>query len=350
MNLSGTSASSTAANGINLIAGCFAIAGVCVGGGTGTVTAVTGTWPIISSGGTAPAISFGGLSTSTAAVVGNIPYFSGANTFANVATSSPLATYPLQLSGAGAFVGSATTFSLAFGTTTSNTWGGTQTFTSNPILGSLTGLIAGNSGTLYQVASSSLFGFTPISNALTKGYFLVGDDSGTAQATSTISISSTGDVTPTKRLILPMGEINYFNTTGTSISIATQSDGSTNMVKVAPATTLSSDSYELDNGGANNGRLRYTGATTKMFHIAFSISMDSQGGGTNVYVFGIAKNGTVGTCKTLQSIAANGQIGSTSLHCFLSLATNDYLELYTGNITDDDDITATSVNIFAMGM
>jgi hypothetical protein len=34
------------------------------------------------------AFTYGGLSTSTAVVVGNIPYFSGANTFANVATSS----------------------------------------------------------------------------------------------------------------------------------------------------------------------------------------------------------------------------------------------------------------------
>ncbi len=210
LNLSGTSASSTAANGINLTAGCFAVNGTCIGGSSGPITAVTGTWPIISSGGATPVISFGGLSTSTASVIGNIPYFSGVNTFANVATSSPLGTYPLQISGAGALVGSATTFSLAFGTTTSNTWAGTQTFTNNPVLGSLTGLVAGNSGTLYQVASSSLFGFTPISNALTKGYFLVGDDAGTAQATSTIFISSMGKVgigatTPTAFLHLKAG-------------------------------------------------------------------------------------------------------------------------------------------------
>lgn len=159
-----------------------------------------------------------------------------------------------------------------------------------------------------------------------------------------------GNIMPTGRLMMPMGEVNYFSTTGTTITISAQSNGSTNMVVVPVATTLNSDSHEFDNGGANNGRLRYTGATTKMFHIAFSISMDSVGSGTNVYVFGIAKNGAVGNCKTLQSIAVNGQIGSTSLHCFLSLATNDYLELYVGNITDGDDITATSVNIFAMGM
>ena len=348
LNLSGTSASSTAANGINLTAGCFSITGTCIG--TGTVTMVAGIWPIVSSGGTVPAISFGGLSTSTVAVIGNIPYFSGANTFANIATSSPLATYPLQLSGSGALVGSATTFSLAFSTTTSNLWGGTQTFTNNPILGSLTGLIAGNSGTLYPVASSSIFGFTPISNALTKGYFIVGNDAGTAQATSTISISSAGDITLAKRFILPTGEINYFNTTGTTITIASASDGNTNLVVTAPITTLSGDVYAFDNGGANNGRLRYTGTTTRMFHTAFTISMDGAGSGTNLYVFGIAKNGTVGNCKVIQSIAVSNDIQSTALHCMISLATNDYIELYAGNLTDGDDLIVKTLNLFALGM
>ena len=270
LNLSGTSASSTAANGINLTAGCFAVNGTCVG---------------------------------------------------------------------------------SVGTTTSNTWGGTQTFTSNPILGSLTGLIAGNSGTLYQVASSSLFGFTPISNSLVKGNFLVGDDAGTAQATSTIFISSTGDITPVKRLILPMGEIDYFNTTGTLVSISTVSTGSDNLVKAAPATALSSDIFEFDNGGANNGRLRYTGATTRMFHIAFTISMDGEGAGTNVYVFAVAKNGSAASvCRVIQSIAVSNDTQSTAMHCMVSLATNEYLELYVGNLTDADDITVKTINLFAMGL
>lgn len=48
-------------------------------------TVYTGTFPINVSG---TVISFGGLSTSTSGVVGNVPYFSGVNTFANVATSS----------------------------------------------------------------------------------------------------------------------------------------------------------------------------------------------------------------------------------------------------------------------
>lgn len=61
--------------------------GTC--GGSGTVTQIDTTFPIqggpITTSGT---LTFGGLSTSSAAVVGNIPYFSGVNTFANIATTS----------------------------------------------------------------------------------------------------------------------------------------------------------------------------------------------------------------------------------------------------------------------
>lgn len=72
INLSET-ATSTFGSGINLRTGCFAINSVCITGGGG-ISSVTGTYPVVSSGGATPAIS------------------------------------------------------LAFGTTTSNTWAGTQTF------------------------------------------------------------------------------------------------------------------------------------------------------------------------------------------------------------------------------
>lgn len=72
---------------------CFSVDGTtCItggGGGSGTVTQINTTWPII--GGpitTTGTLTFGGLSTSTAPVQGNIPYFSGPNTFANVATGT----------------------------------------------------------------------------------------------------------------------------------------------------------------------------------------------------------------------------------------------------------------------
>lgn len=88
---------------------------------------ISATWPIQLSGAT---LSFGGLSTSTAAVVGNIPYFSGVNTFANVATTTLTATSPLSLSQPISVLGSsasALTISLAgdwTGTIDSNNFAG----------------------------------------------------------------------------------------------------------------------------------------------------------------------------------------------------------------------------------
>lgn len=90
----------TAASGS--VAGCLSAADWTTfnNKGSGTVTSIATTWPI--TGGTITTtgtLGFGGLSTSTAAVVGNIPYFSGVNTFANVATSTIGAGTGLSFSG-----------------------------------------------------------------------------------------------------------------------------------------------------------------------------------------------------------------------------------------------------------
>ena len=151
------------------------------------------------------------------------------------------------------------------------------------------------------------------------------------------------------RLMLPMGEISYFNMTGTAVVIVAQSDGSTNMVKAAPTTTLDNDK-EFDNGGADDGRLRYIGATTRSFHVACTISV-APASANDTFVFGVAKNGTVlAASKVLIQATTAAGIRSTAMHAMVSLATNDYLELFVGNTTDTDDCTVHSLNIFAMGM
>ena len=145
----------------------------------------------------------------------------------------------------------------------------------------------------------------------------------------------------------PMGEISYFNTTGTAITIASQSNGSTNMVTVAPASALTSISREFDNGGANNGRLRYTGSTTKKFHIAATLSATAATA-NDVFVFAVAKSGSVlGESKVLGS---SGGTQFSSLHAYCTLANNEYLELYIGNTSAGRNFTVKSLNLFAMGM
>jgi hypothetical protein len=171
----------------------------------------------------------------------------------------------------------------------------------------------------------------------------------TLQQAAEAGATITSDVTFSGRAILPMGEVSYFSMTGTAIAIAASSDGSSNMVMANPATTLNMDTG-FDNGGANNGRLRYIGTATKMFHVACTISI-APAAANDVFVFGIAKNGTVVSASKilLQAINAS-QARSTAMHVMVELATNDYIELYIGNTTDADDCTVHSLNLFAMGM
>lgn len=149
----------------------------------------------------------------------------------------------------------------------------------------------------------------------------------------------------------PMGEVSYFDTGGTNIGITLRSDGSSNMVVCRPATTLLNRG-EFDNGGSNNGRLRYVGKNSKIFHIACTISGTSASGSTGkTYVFGIAQNDAVKTSsKVLNRFASDADIQSTSLHVMLTLAPNDYLEFFVGNTTDAIDFKFVSLNLVAIGM
>lgn len=144
---------------------------------------------------------------------------------------------------------------------------------------------------------------------------------------------------------VPMGEASYFNTTGTAITIPGTSDGSTNMTVVNPTSTFAG--HVFDNGGADTGRIRYTGTATMMCHVAVTMS-GTPANPNDVFVLGVAKGGTV--------IAASKVLGSSSgtqfssLHVMTTLATNEYLELYIGNTTATRNMTIKSLNMFAMGM
>lgn len=146
-----------------------------------------------------------------------------------------------------------------------------------------------------------------------------------------------------------MGEISYFSITGTAVVIAATSDGLTNMVKCAPTTAFDGDAT-FDNGGANNGRLRYVGTETRMFHVACTFSF-SPATVNDTFVLGVAKNGTViAASRVLMKVSNSGDARSSAIHIMVELATNDYIELYVGNTTDADDLTIHSINLFAMGI
>jgi hypothetical protein len=144
-----------------------------------------------------------------------------------------------------------------------------------------------------------------------------------------------------------MGEASYFDTTGTLVTIAAQSNGTTNMVVVAPTTTFI-ECQDFDNGGSDAGRIRYTGNETLHFHCACTWSCLAATG-NDVFVLGVAKNGTVvASSKIINTLAANAVQGN-AIHVIVELAKNDYLELYIGNLTAGRNATIRSLNLFAMG-
>ncbi len=167
--------------------------------------------------------------------------------------------------------------------------------------------------------------------------------SGTVTAAA---LAVTGTTTPTGRVVLPIGQVGYFNTTGTLTTIASASDGTTNLVALAPTTTATIDTG-FDNGGSNNGALRYTGATTKYADIAVTAS-GTPATDNEVFVFAIAKNGTaIDGCQVLGTLIGTRPV---ALHCVTTLAQNDVITLKAGNTTAGHDLTVKSLNIQALLM
>lgn len=170
--------------------------------------------------------------------------------------------------------------------------------------------------------------------------------------TFTNGVTVNGMLMPQGRLMLPMGEISYFNYTGFNVPITSTMTspgalGTDNMVKINPTvTSFVNDGF----GTGTNSRLTYTGATTRYFHIALSFSYQSVSG-NDTFVFGVAKNGVVqNSSKMFITTGLQGNDQSTALHVLLSLALNDYIEFYVGNTEDADDVLMTSFNFVAIGM
>src|SRR5574341_1740111 len=147
----------------------------------------------------------------------------------------------------------------------------------------------------------------------------------------------------------PMGEVSYYSATGTVITISAQSNGSTNMVKAAPTTDFTSLTRGFDNGGANNGRLRYIEGPTRMFHCALTWSL-SAATANDQFVLAAFKNDALVAESRVINTLASAAIGGSAIHAFVEMATNDYIELFVGNLSGARNATIYTLNIFAMGM
>jgi len=94
-----------------------------------------------------------------------------------------------------------------------------------------------------------------------------------------------------------------------------------------------------------NNRLTYTGKKAKRFQVISSASIVSSGLNKS-YTFYVAKNGTILPESRQQlQLPLTVDRGSITISCTVSLATNDYVELWVANNTDNISITVSTMNL-----
>lgn len=187
--------SKSGTGGYNISSGCYAVNGTCISaGGGGSVTAVTATYPILSSGGTAPVIS-----TAFGTTTNNV--YSGTNTFNNGVTTNTLTIGSL----AGFLKATAGAVSTALINLASDVTGTLPVANGGTGSTTLTGLLKGNGTGAVQTAVAGTDYQAPISG--TTGQNVIISPTNTASATSTIFTSTAskvgiGTTTPASQLVV----------------------------------------------------------------------------------------------------------------------------------------------------
>lgn len=159
--------------------------------------------------------------------------------------------------------------------------------------------------------------------------------------TFTTDITVNGDINFTGVKSHWMGEV-YITDNATSTTIS----NTTSFFKAAGTTTIQNN-MGFDDGSASN-RLRYTGSTTRMFHVASSFSLSVAGTNQTVQI-AVFKNGVQVTGSLMELRAGtSGEVVSSAMHSVVSLATNDYIEVFVRNATSTSAVTIKHLNFFAM--
>ncbi|SNR54948.1 hypothetical protein SAMN06265371_10563 [Lutibacter agarilyticus] len=166
----------------------------------------------------------------------------------------------------------------------------------------------------------------------------------------------TGTLTAVGRLMLPMGEISYFETAGFNLTIPSVATGNSglitndNMNKINPGTANTNFVNDMFGTGADS-RLTYEGTVGRYFHIALSFSYSPEIS-KDVFIFAVGKNGLVQDSSKLFITTGNtSEYQSTAMHVLLWLDPTDYIEFFVGNLTSANKyVNIKSFNFVAIGM
>lgn len=151
-----------------------------------------------------------------------------------------------------------------------------------------------------------------------------------------VSLVIAGDLTVPGDLTVQGTYTDSYGTYYVSSSAATTISNTTAHFKVAGTTTAG----PLSQFTHTDNRLTYTGTPTQVFHVDVAISMTSASA-NQVIEFAIFKNGTLETGSEIQRKQGTAtDVAALALDFMVSMATNDYVEVYVKNTTSATNVTA----------
>ncbi|MBP2284032.1 nucleoside diphosphate kinase [Flavobacterium sp. CG_23.5] len=145
---------------------------------------------------------------------------------------------------------------------------------------------------------------------------------------------------PTEGDLVAIADISFDYAIGSGASTSLSSTA----VKLA-GTTTSNGLFRFSTDGGINNRLKYLGIKSRYFRVGGSASFQSTVNG-DIYVFYIAKNGTViSQSKIYAKSTSTSDIIAVPIGTTISLATNDYVEVYVMRYSGSGDILTVSMNL-----
>lgn len=141
------------------------------------------------------------------------------------------------------------------------------------------------------------------------------------------------------------GAIDYFSVAGTTVDIVSSSDSTTNLIKIAPTSNLYAACVDFTSGAAS--RLTYTGLTAKTFVVNATVSLSCTSA-SDVAVSLFKTGSQITGTRMLANLQVSSVENTVTIHALVSLAENDYLELYVGNLTGTTDVIVHALQMTAV--
>jgi hypothetical protein len=130
------------------------------------------------------------------------------------------------------------------------------------------------------------------------------------------------------------------NTAATTIS------ASNTYVKISGTTSANSNNKQVSH---TSNKLTYTGTETKLFTATSSLSLSGTNG--DDISIRIAKNGTTLSGSQIRvTISGNGHVEVLAVQSLISMATNDYLEMFITNNTSTNSVTVKNMSMLMVGL